>query len=205
MSSQVCFPVSEKASSVHSHFLFCARFVERFVSLLLIRNQISHATAAESYCIPCKEQHHPPVRAPPPPPFPKKTRVFLMQFLFRDVKLSNLFYDNKGTLKLADFDLATEYVPGKPMTPLVVTLWYRPPELLLGMKNYTPAIDMWSVGCVFAELLLGRSFLPGRSELDQIEKIISMFGTPTRQSWYSTTTLHSPLSTHHLSLFFFLF
>ena len=71
--------------------------------------------------------------------------------IHRDIKTSNLLLNNQGMLKLADFGLAREYTqPAKPMTPVVVTLWYRAPELLLGEKKYGPPIDMWAVGCVMA-------------------------------------------------------
>jgi cell division cycle 2-like protein len=74
--------------------------------------------------------------------------------IHRDIKTSNLLLNNQGMLKLADFGLAREYTqPSKPMTPVVVTLWYRAPELLLGEKKYGPAIDMWAVGCVMAGTL----------------------------------------------------
>jgi serine/threonine protein kinase len=81
--------------------------------------------------------------------------------IHRDIKMSNLLYNNKGELKLADFGLARTYgVPlteekAKLLTPTVVTLWYRAPELLWGATQYTTAIDMWSVGCIMGELLTG--------------------------------------------------
>ncbi|CAO3624431.1 unnamed protein product [Mucor hiemalis] len=69
------------------------------------------------------------------------------------------------------------------MTQLVVTLWYRAPELLLGGKEYTTAIDMWSVGCIFAELLNNEALLPGRSEIDQLDRIFKLLGSPTEEIW----------------------
>lgn len=92
--------------------------------------------------------------------------------IHRDLKTSNLLLNNRGEIKVADFGLARKY--GSPMghmTQLVVTLWYRAPELLLGGKEYTTAIDMWSVGCIFAELLNNEPLLPGRSELDQLDRV----------------------------------
>ena len=71
----------------------------------------------------------------------------------------------------------------KPMTPKVVTLWYRAPELLLGDKNQTTGIDMWSAGCILAELLAHKPLLPGRSDLQQIDLIIEMLGTPKENIW----------------------
>jgi cell division cycle 2-like protein len=104
--------------------------------------------------------------------------------IHRDLKTSNLLYNNKGQLKVADFGLAREYgSPLKPYTHNVVTLWYRAPELLLGQKLYTPAIDMWSVGCIFAELISKEPLMPGRSELDQIDKIFKLLGTANEKIW----------------------
>ncbi|KAK1898243.1 Cyclin-dependent kinase 11B [Dissostichus eleginoides] len=92
--------------------------------------------------------------------------------LHRDLKTSNLLLSHKGILKIGDFGLAREYgSPLKPYTPVVVTLWYRSPELLLGAKEYSTAVDMWSVGCIFGELLTQKPLFPGKSEIDQINKI----------------------------------
>lgn len=87
--------------------------------------------------------------------------------LHRDIKGSNLLIDNEGVLKIADFGLATFYDPGKkqPMTSRVVTLWYRPPELLLGAVFYGVGVDLWSAGCILAELLSGKPIMPGRTEV----------------------------------------
>ena len=79
--------------------------------------------------------------------------------IHRDLKPSNILYNNKGVLKICDFGLARKYNPSKQLTPVVVTLWYRAPELLLGMERYTKAIDIWSIGCIFAEMLLKEPFL----------------------------------------------
>ncbi|ORZ02605.1 Pkinase-domain-containing protein [Syncephalastrum racemosum] len=102
----------------------------------------------------------------------------------RDLKTSNLLLNNRGEIKVADFGLARKF--GSPlgrMTQLVVTLWYRAPELLLGAKEYTTAIDMWSIGCIFAELINNEPLLPGRSEIDQIDKIVKLLGNPTEEIW----------------------
>lgn len=87
--------------------------------------------------------------------------------LHRDIKGSNLLVDNKGNLKIGDFGLATVYEPNSkvPLTSRVVTLWYRAPELLLGATDYGIGIDMWSVGCILAELLMGKPIMPGRTEV----------------------------------------
>ncbi|WVF66625.1 hypothetical protein IAT40_001365 [Kwoniella sp. CBS 6097] len=104
--------------------------------------------------------------------------------LHRDLKTSNLLMNNRGQIKVADFGLARKF--GDPlgeMTQLVVTLWYRSPELLLGAKEYTTAVDMWSVGCIFAELMQGEALFPGRGEIDQINKIFSLLGRPNDELW----------------------
>ena len=87
--------------------------------------------------------------------------------LHRDIKGSNLLIDNEGILKIADFGLATFFDPKKkhPMTSRVVTLWYRPPELLLGSTSYGVGVDLWSAGCILAELLAGKPTMPGRTEV----------------------------------------
>lgn len=109
----------------------------------------------------------------------------------RDLKTSNLLLSNRGCLKLADFGLARLYGDAggggknrraREMTELVVTLWYRAPELLLGAKEYDTAIDMWSVGCIFAEMLLQEPLFPGKNEADQIQKVRLRLRHPTRAS-----------------------
>merc|ERR1719473_2687306 len=87
-------------------------------------------------------------------------------------------------LKLADFGLATFATreEGK-YTNRVITLWYRPPELLLGATMYGPAIDLWSAGCIFAELLLRKPILPGKNEFEQIDLIFKLLGTPDEECW----------------------
>ncbi|XP_078171899.1 cyclin-dependent kinase G-2-like [Carex rostrata] len=104
--------------------------------------------------------------------------------LHRDLKTSNLLLNNRGELKICDFGLARQYgSPLKPYTPLVVTLWYRAPELLLGAKEYSTAIDMWSVGCIMAELLAKEPLFNGQNEKEQIDKIFKTLGTPNENIW----------------------
>ncbi|OUM65254.1 hypothetical protein PIROE2DRAFT_60173 [Piromyces sp. E2] len=92
--------------------------------------------------------------------------------IHRDLKTSNILMNNKGQIKLADFGLARRFGSSmNRLTPLVVTLWYRAPELLLGEKNYTKAIDMWSIGCIFAELVNKAPLFPGTTEIEQINKV----------------------------------
>lgn len=87
--------------------------------------------------------------------------------LHRDIKGSNLLIGNDGILKIADFGLASVFDPNhkQPMTSRVVTLWYRPPELLLGATDYGVGVDLWSAGCILAELLAGKPIMPGRTEV----------------------------------------
>lgn len=104
--------------------------------------------------------------------------------LHRDLKTSNLLMNNRGELKICDFGLARQYgSPLKPYTHLVVTLWYRAPELLLGEKLYSTAIDMWSLGCIMAELLSKEPLFNGTSEIDQLDKIFRILGTPNETIW----------------------
>jgi cell division cycle 2-like protein len=104
--------------------------------------------------------------------------------LHRDLKTSNILLSNRGVLKLADFGMA-RYIPpaNAPLTQLVVTLWYRAPELLLGATTYGAEIDMWSVGCVFGELLAKTPLLQGKNEVDQLSLIFTLCGLPTEKTW----------------------
>jgi cell division cycle 2-like protein len=104
--------------------------------------------------------------------------------LHRDLKASNLLLSHNGILKVGDFGLAREYgSPLKNYTAIVVTLWYRAPELLLGTKQYSTHIDVWSVGCILGELLLMEPLFPGKSEVDELNKIFKLLGTPSERIW----------------------
>lgn len=105
--------------------------------------------------------------------------------IHRDIKVSNLLLTDTGCLKIADFGLARTFSSPSTntMTPGLVTLWYRPPELLLGSTEQTSAIDMWAVGCILGELLSHKPLLPGTSEISQIDRIVELLGTPSESIW----------------------
>jgi cyclin-dependent kinase 7 len=110
--------------------------------------------------------------------------------LHRDIKPNNLLIAADGEVKLADFGLARSFAdPYARMTANVITRWYRPPELLYGARHYSGAVDVWSVGLVFAELIIRNPYLPGNSELDQITLICRQIGTPTEDNWPGVTSL----------------
>ena len=104
--------------------------------------------------------------------------------LHRDLKTSNLLLNNRGEVKICDFGLARQYGdPLKEYTQEVVTLWYRAPELLLGARKYSTPIDMWSLGCIMAEFLAKEPLFPGKSPIDELDRIFKTLGTPNEKIW----------------------
>uniref|UniRef100_A0A9L0IP53 cyclin-dependent kinase n=3 Tax=Equus TaxID=9789 RepID=A0A9L0IP53_EQUAS len=104
--------------------------------------------------------------------------------LHRDLKPQNLLINERGELKLADFGLArAKSIPTKTYSNEVVTLWYRPPDILLGSTDYSTQIDMWGVGCIFYEMATGRPLFPGSTVEEQLHFIFRILGTPTEETW----------------------
>eukprot|EP00386_Alphamonas_edax_P011257 GDKI01035758.1.p1 GENE.GDKI01035758.1~~GDKI01035758.1.p1 ORF type:complete len:296 (-),score=98.11 GDKI01035758.1:268-1155(-) len=133
---------------------------------------------------------------------PKTTKSFLYQLLrgvaychqhrvlHRDLKPQNLLINREGALKLADFGLARAFgIPVRSYTHEVVTLWYRAPDVLMGSRKYSTPVDIWSVGCIFAEMVNGRPLFPGTNDADQLQKIFKILGTPSEQSWPAVADL----------------
>jgi len=113
-----------------------------------------------------------------------------MRVLHRDLKPQNLLVSKEGVLKLGDFGLARAFgIPVKNYTNEVVTLWYRAPDILLGSKNYSTSIDIWSIGCIMVEMLNLKPLFPGSSEQDQLKKIFKIMGTPDPDKWTGITEL----------------
>jgi cyclin-dependent kinase len=112
------------------------------------------------------------------------------RILHRDLKPPNLLINREGQLKLADFGLARAFgIPVRSYTHEVVTLWYRAPDVLLGSRKYSTPVDIWSVGCIFAEMANGRPLVAGTSESDQLDRIFRLLGTPTIADYPGITQL----------------
>ncbi|XP_071309048.1 cyclin-dependent kinase 3 isoform X2 [Agelaius tricolor] len=110
--------------------------------------------------------------------------------IHRDLKPQNLLINEAGAIKLADFGLARAFgVPLRTYTHEVVTLWYRAPEILLGCRYYSTPVDIWSIGCIFAEMMTRKALFPGDSEIDQLFQIFRTLGTPTEVTWPGVTQL----------------
>lgn len=116
--------------------------------------------------------------------------------LHRDLKPSNLLLNSECHVKVGDFGLARSLDTTDPdsqplLTDYVATRWYRAPEILLGSNKYTKGVDMWSLGCILAELLLGKPFFPGTSTLNQLDRVMEITGRPTAEDIES---INSPLA-----------
>ncbi|CAG5119354.1 unnamed protein product [Candidula unifasciata] len=139
-------------------------------------------------------------RCPPPGLGPDRIRDLMVQMvngvdflhsnriIHRDLKPQNILVTHDGILKLADFGLARVYATDMKLTSVVVTLWYRAPEVLL-TGQYSTAVDMWSCGCIFAELHLRRPLFKGSSEGDQLKKIFDVIGLPESSLWPESAAL----------------
>jgi len=115
----------------------------------------------------------------------------------RDLKPQNILITKEGVLRIADFGLARQFsVPLPSYTHEVVTLWYRPPEVLLGQKKYSLGLDMWSIGCIFAEMVIFCPLFAGDCEIDQIFNIFRILGTPNEEMWKGVTGLPDFKSTY---------
>ncbi|XP_013416900.1 cyclin-dependent kinase 17 isoform X2 [Lingula anatina] len=136
-------------------------------------------------------------------------RIFLFQLLrglaychkrrilHRDLKPQNLLINERGELKLADFGLArAKSIPTKTYSNEVVTLWYRPPDVLLGSTEYSTQIDMWGVGCIFYEMGCGSPLFPGSTVEDELHLIFKVLGTPTEESWPGISQVEDFASNH---------
>jgi len=110
--------------------------------------------------------------------------------LHRDLKPQNLLINRRGELKLADFGLARAFgIPVRSYSHEVVTLWYRAPDVLMGSRKYSTQIDIWSAGCIFAEMATGRPLFPGSGTSDQLIRIFKIMGTPNEESWPTISEL----------------
>jgi cell cycle related kinase len=110
--------------------------------------------------------------------------------MHRDIKPANMLISPSGELKLGDFGLATVYVgPHKPYSHQVATRWYRSPELLYGSQTYDHKVDIWAIGCIFAEMLNHCPLFPGENDIDQLHRVLKILGTPSEENWPGVSSL----------------
>ncbi|KAH8394162.1 hypothetical protein KR215_001272 [Drosophila sulfurigaster] len=110
--------------------------------------------------------------------------------LHRDLKPQNLLIDKNGIIKVADFGLGRSFgIPVRIYTHEIVTLWYRAPEVLLGSPRYSCPVDIWSIGCIFAEMATRKPLFQGDSEIDQLFRMFRILKTPTEDIWPGVTSL----------------
>ncbi|CCF59563.1 hypothetical protein KAFR_0H01530 [Kazachstania africana CBS 2517] len=123
------------------------------------------------------------------------------KILHRDLKPQNLLINKKGQLKIGDFGLARAFgIPVNTFSSEVVTLWYRAPDVLMGSRTYSTSIDIWSCGCILAEMITGKPLFPGTNEEEQLKLIFETMGTPNEQSWPGISSLpkYNPGFPQHL-------
>ncbi|SMN22815.1 similar to Saccharomyces cerevisiae YPL031C PHO85 Cyclin-dependent kinase, with ten cyclin partners [Maudiozyma saulgeensis] len=112
------------------------------------------------------------------------------KILHRDLKPQNLLINKRGQLKLGDFGLARAFgIPVNTFSSEVVTLWYRAPDVLMGSRTYTTSIDIWSCGCILAEMITGKPLFPGTNDEEQLKLIFEMMGMPTEATWPGVSQL----------------
>lgn len=115
------------------------------------------------------------------------------EIIHRDLKPSNILINSDCSLKICDFGLARSMAADTPdkdvvMTEEVATRWYRAPEVLLGSQKYDKSADVWSIGCILGELLLGKPLFPGNSTLNQLERILTFTGKPRKEDVVSLSS-----------------
>ncbi|XP_033607291.1 cyclin-dependent kinase 1 isoform X2 [Cryptotermes secundus] len=119
-----------------------------------------------------------------------RSYLYQRRVIHRDLKPQNLLIDKNGVIKVADFGLGRAFgIPVRVYTHEVVTLWYRAPEVLLGSSRYSCPIDMWSIGCIFAEMATRKPLFQGDSEIDQLFRIFRVLKTPTEEIWPGVSQL----------------
>lgn len=120
-------------------------------------------------------------------------------FFKRDLKPQNILVTKQGVIKIADFGLARIYGFTMALTSVVVTLWYRSPEVLLH-STYSSTVDIWSLGCIFAELYMRRALFIGQSDIDQLYKIFDILGLPNEQDWPVNSVIPLKSFANHINV-----